>query len=290
LGSQLNLKPYIDIVGSGQNVTRLTGAISTGSRDHNSALVTLKHHTLLANLSVENMGGSSYSIGIYANIVSKTAVLRQISSAATGSESSYGIFNNYASPSMFDVTASATYGANAYGVYNYYYSSPRMNGVIAAASSGAINFAVYNDRYSEPQMNNVTAVATGGANSRGLYNNDHSDPIIAGGKYTAESGSASSIGVYSDQYSKPTFSGASIKASGAGATSRYGVVNAHNSASIIRRCTIEASIALHASTSSTNTVSQSTIIGSVDDSGTNSNTACVASDDGAGLELGPRCI
>jgi len=290
LDSQLKLKPYIDVVGSGQNVTRLTGTISSGSRDHSAALVTLKHHTLLANLSIENMGGSNHSMGIYAHLVSRTAMLRGISSTATGSESSYGIFNDFASPLMSGVTASAANGSNAYGVYNYYYSSPTMNGVTAKASNGSVNYAVYNHRYADPIINNITAVASGGTVSRGIYNDDHSDPVIIGGTYTAISGSSSNIGVQNYNYSKPTLSGALIKASGAGGTSNYGVVNTIYSAAVIRRCTIEAGIALQASTTSTNTVSQSTIKGSVDDSGTNSNTACVASDNGAGLQLGPRCI
>ena len=63
---------------------------------------------------------------------------------------------------MTDVTATATDGTDSsYGVYNDS-SSPTMNNVTATATGGTSSYGVYNIA-SSPTMNNVTATATGGS-------------------------------------------------------------------------------------------------------------------------------
>jgi hypothetical protein len=113
----LQMKPYVDIVGSGENVTRLTGAISTGSLDVSSAIISGANNCTLSSLTVENTGSNSFSIALY---------------------------NSSVSPWVNDVTATASGGTYNYGVFNYSGPSPTMTDVIATASGGTSNIGVYN--------------------------------------------------------------------------------------------------------------------------------------------------
>ena len=97
------------------------------------------------------------------------SMLHVTATASGGGSSYYGVYNDSSSPSMNNVTATATGGTNNYGVYNYS-SSPSMNNVTATATGGTDNYGVYNFVSSSPSMNNVTATATGGTDNYGVYN------------------------------------------------------------------------------------------------------------------------
>ena len=99
LTQTLAMKEYVDIAGSGENVTKLQGAISTGSLDASSAIISGANNAALSSLTAENTGGSTHSIAL---------------------------FNSGASPIVKDVTATASGGSSInYGVYNYY-SFPKI--------------------------------------------------------------------------------------------------------------------------------------------------------------------
>ena len=81
---------------------------------------------------------------------------------------------------MTNVTATAT-GGSVFGVYNTS-SSPTMNNVTATATDGQFSYGVYNNDESSPSMNNVTATA-----SFGVYNDDESSPKIRNSSITGTS-------------------------------------------------------------------------------------------------------
>jgi hypothetical protein len=251
----LQMKEYVDIVGSGENVTRLTGAISTGSLV-SSAIISGVSKSTLSSLTVENTGGGDCSVAL---------------------------FNSNASPTITSVTALASGGsAWNHGLYNHL-SSPTITDVTVAASGGGENRTLYNS-YSSPTMTNVTITASGATNNTGVVNNV-SSPIMTDVTVTA-SGGTNSCGVLND-YSSPTMTGVTLTASGA--TNTYGSLNIHQSYPIIRRSTLTGgSYCLIMQNEATAKISQSTLIGNVLFAVAEL-TKCVACDDGSGKALDGNC-
>jgi len=164
----LQMKEYVDIVGSGQNVTRLTGAISTDSDNASSAIISGASNSALSSLTVENTGGSAYSIALY-NGTASPMVTDVTAKASGGTDGNYGVENYVSSsPTMTGVTVWAIGGSITCGVINSYGSDPIMGNVSATASGGTFNYGISNDN-SSPTMANVTATASGGTKSYGIY-------------------------------------------------------------------------------------------------------------------------
>lgn len=172
------MKPYIDISGTGENVTVLTGAISNGSFI-TSAIIKGANHATLSNLSVSNTGGDSFSIGIYTEGLDSSARLQQVSVTVSGGFVNYGIVNTNSSPIMTGVNTDVSGGMGSVGVENDTNSSPTMTGVNTAVSGGETsNVGIANYDNSSPIMTEVNTVASGGTNNFGVYNGYNSSPRI----------------------------------------------------------------------------------------------------------------
>jgi hypothetical protein len=173
----LFMKPYVDIVGSGENMTKITGAIS-GQTLGTSTIVRGSNNSALSSLTVENTGGSGTAIALYnGNASPRVTNVTAIVSGGPGQR--IGVYNNNGSSTvMTDVTATASgSGGNNYGVYNGNSSSTTMTRVSATGLWGTTNYGVYNDNYSCPTMTDVTATAAWGTSSYGVFNYD-SSPVI----------------------------------------------------------------------------------------------------------------
>ena len=110
------MKPYVEITGSGETVTKIKGAISTES-ESTSAIVRGANRSALSFLTVENTGGVGiFSIALYNDHVSPK--VSNVIATATGGTANYGVHNGSSSPEMTNVTASAAGGEGNYGVYN----------------------------------------------------------------------------------------------------------------------------------------------------------------------------
>ena len=249
--SPVVMKPYVDIAGSGENVTKITGAFNSLS----SGTVCGANNSALSSLTVENTGGGSISIALY---------------------------NYNASPRMSNVTAKASGGTSGnVGVYNSSSSSPVMTLVNAVVSGGAgtSNNGILNNSYSSPVMTLVNAVVTGGTETFGVSNVFYSSPVMTDIHIIA-SGGTSNYGVY-NQGSSPIMT--NVHAVASGGSKSYGTQNTSSSSPVIRRSTMNGGTdGLFTDTDSTTTVSQSTIINGVSGSGTKS---CVACDNGSGGAL-----
>lgn len=125
----LYMKQFVDIVGSGENVTKLTGAISTASKDASSTVISGANNSALSSLTVENTGGNTNSIAMW---------------------------NYNASPTVSYVTLTASGGGYNYGVYSVSYSSPTMSNVSITASGGTDSCGVYNWNHSYPAIRRST--------------------------------------------------------------------------------------------------------------------------------------
>jgi len=208
--NSVQMKPYVDIQGSGENITRITGNIDSTSL----GVVKGASNAELRLLTVENTGGGRDVIAIHS--VSKITHVTAIASG--GIDNNIAVINYGTSfPILTNVTAIASGGATVdnIGVSNVN-SSPTMTQVTAIASGGpGGNVAVRNYGPYSPTMTNVTATASGGglnSGSVGVYNLYLSSPIMNNVTITASGGSASH-GVVNTN-SSPTMTNVTISASG----------------------------------------------------------------------------
>jgi len=201
----LAMRSYVDIEGSGENVTIITSTHSSGTSDESSATVVGKNNAEIRFLTVENHGGSTNSIALY---------------------------NYSASPKITNVTANATGGSNNYGILNSFYSSPVITNVVSTASGGTSNMGIFNLTSSSPTMNNVTADASGGSATNVGVSNWQSSPVMTN-ITAAGSGGTDSYGVSNSNYSLPVMTAVIAEAAGA-SSNNYGVSNSTNSFPVMK--------------------------------------------------------
>jgi hypothetical protein len=163
--NSLQMKQYVDIEGSGEKTTKITGTVVNSALPPTNGTINGASDAEIRFLTVENTGIGTITVALV---------------------------NSSASPSLLHVTASASGVAGTYGVYNDS-SSPVMTNVTASASGGISNHGIYNSS-SSPVMTNVTASASGGTYSYGVYNFssgtvkiNHS--VISGTTFTIHNGS-----------------------------------------------------------------------------------------------------
>jgi hypothetical protein len=184
ISQTLVMKPYVDIAGSGENVTKITGAISTGS----SAIISGASHSTLSSLTVEHTGGGSDARALYND--SASPMVTNVTATASGGTSNCGVYNyNSSSPTMTGVTATASGGTKSYGVRNVEYSSPTMTGVTATASGGTEgSYGISSFMYSSPKIRRASMDGgTYGLYTGTLCGSMVSQSTIIGGAYGANS-------------------------------------------------------------------------------------------------------
>jgi hypothetical protein len=175
--SSVIMQSFIDIEGSGENVTMIQGSINSAT----AGVVNGATNAELRFLSVENAGDSSANaIAIY-NYTAYSQKLTQVTVSAGYATNNYGVYNYESSPVMTNVNVNAWGGTTAYGVYNAYSSYPTMNNVNITASGGSGNsYGVYNSQ-SSPAITNSTVdgnTGMGGTHAYGVYNVSSSGPAI----------------------------------------------------------------------------------------------------------------
>jgi hypothetical protein len=200
---QVTMKPYVDIEGAGEKVTKIT---FPGNSSANTGTVVGASNAELRFLTVENTGGNTYATAIY-NSAASPSLLHVTAKASGGSYRNTGIFSYSSSPTMNNVTAIASGGDSNEAVDNHT-SSTTMNNVTATASGGAsYNTGVANLYTPSSTMNNVTVIASGGIESVGISNyvtNPSMTNVIA-----SASGNASYGGW--NRQSSPTISNSILK-------------------------------------------------------------------------------
>ena len=148
--TQVELKDYVDIEGSGQDTTTITCAC--GAPVFSSSSATMRAvgagiHVEVSDLSVVNTGGGDFSVAISTDSVTSHVSFDDVNANASGGTRSNYAFFNYLSPSgpmLTNLTATATGGSNeAIGVYEYYLSTTLTNVSATASSAGLSNFGVF---------------------------------------------------------------------------------------------------------------------------------------------------
>jgi hypothetical protein len=112
----LNMKPFVDVEGAGQNVTKITSSGPAGA-DHNT--LTGANNAELRFVTVENRGGGDYATAIRNDYASPN-ITHVTAHASGGVQGSRGIVNASASPKLSETTVQAT-GASGKktGIQNY---------------------------------------------------------------------------------------------------------------------------------------------------------------------------
>jgi hypothetical protein len=311
LTQTLVMKPWVDITGSGENVTKLTGAISSGYDGSGSAIVKSAARTVLSDLTVVNTGGGEYSVGIYTRQVDyNTTKLNRITVEASGGKYNRGIINEFhSSIQMNQITATARGGTRSYAIFNTDSASPSMTQVRATATNATINIGVFNDHFSSPSMIEVNVYARRGDTAYGIRN-VNSTPKMTQVTVKAYEATTSNYGVYNfgssptmvqvtatategthnygvyNYHSSPVMS--QVRATASGGNDCYGIYNENNSSTIIRRSTLSGCVrGIFLDVDGITVISQSTIKYGVWSSG--GVLRCVACDDGNGNALDAQC-
>ena len=213
--STIVLKDFVDIEGSGQNVTTITptsegpGLTAAGPLTSEVRHLTVDVGTGADGIYTTNVVAGSVSF-LHVTAIGDRGVVNSNSSPTmnnvTASGISSGVMNFSSSPTMNSVTATGEFA-----VYNET-SSPTMNNVIANGSAAGVR----NRTSSAPMMNGVTA-----SGYYGMYNSS-SSPTIRNSVITGSSLSISNISSSTAKVANCVLSG---PLSGAGTfTGSYGNV------------------------------------------------------------------
>ncbi len=207
--SMIEMQPYIDIEGSGENTTVIQGSIGN---DY-AGVLKGTNYAEVRFLTVRNISAGSYVRAIYNATASPKITNVTAIATATGGGYSYGIHNDASSPTLTNVTVTSYGGLSSYGVMNLNAASPKMTNVAVTTSGGYANYGVYNYS-SSPKMTNVTVTAegAGGGNTYGVDNESSSSPAMTNVIINA-SGGQFCFGVY-NYSSSPIMTNVSVTAEG----------------------------------------------------------------------------
>lgn len=202
---QLVMKEYVEVAGSGQNATILTGGVS--GQNATAALVVGANNAGIRDLTIENISGGA------------------------SNSSSTGIYNGTASPFISDITIKVSTGGLLTGIHNSN-SSPTISlTTINVFDADAPKAGIFNEASSSPSVSNSKIVVSGGTSTGyGILNSTASatvsDTIISvsgpNGSQTGVSNSNSSSSVIIRGCSISSSSFASVDADeGSGVNESY---------------------------------------------------------------------
>ncbi len=178
----LVMQEYVDIAGSGQNVTTLSGYIGTNSLDASSAIVVGENHASLRDLTIENLGGSgAFSIGIYNH--SASPLLSNITVNMYGNDKQYGVVNSTNSrPVISYLTMLLNNGTQKIGMTSNA-SFPIISNTKITVSNGSqqqagISSYALSPATSRPIISNTIIEVSGGSSNIGLRNSSATASMI----------------------------------------------------------------------------------------------------------------
>jgi len=195
LGSQLQMKEFVDIAGSGQDETILSGTISRDLLNHKAALALGASNATLRDLTLENIDGAAEnSIGIYND----------------------GRFNNEGSPKLSKVTIRVSGSVNQTGIFNIRNSRPELfdTQIRVEDGSGLIQIGVYNGNSFSEITNSSIFVARSGI-QYGIYSFANATCKISSTLISVFGNSGSQYGIFNTANSFTDFSNGSLSVTGA---------------------------------------------------------------------------
>ena len=191
---RVEMKPYVDIEGSGQNITiiRYSGNVITPALGSASATLIGANNATVRNMSIESVatGGTSYAVAMYNQNVSPT--LSQINVVVSGaSTESIGLYNSSSSPKINHVQFSITNSNACVGIMNSNASHPNMESVNIVCTGAMTHAYGCRNVSSSPVINRISITLTGGTNCYGILNEESAYPRLNDVFIQATSGTTS---------------------------------------------------------------------------------------------------
>jgi hypothetical protein len=172
--SQLVMKPYVDIEGSGQGSTIIQGP-GNGDTSYLTGIIKTASSAELRDLQVVSAGsGQASSIGIFVPPGANTSI-RDVTVTAGSANYNWGIRSLAASPSIQDVTlnvlSSSTYQSVGIGTTGSSANPILKDTVITISGTGSYAYGIYSDGISTPRELRDLEITLGGSNSSnyGIY-------------------------------------------------------------------------------------------------------------------------
>jgi hypothetical protein len=164
--TSLILKPNVDVEGSGEGATKITGV---GNPSNTVGTVHAVTGSELRFLTVESRGGAAFAKALFVNGASPRISHVTVNAFGGGTESQGFFVQGAATPVVRDLTAnaSATGSANSFAVLNISGATSSLTNVQANASGGAFARGVITAGGATPTLRNVVASA-GGATTENL--------------------------------------------------------------------------------------------------------------------------
>lgn len=247
--STLLMQPFVDIAGSGENITRITASGGSGLGGY-PATVSTASNAELRDITVENTGGASYAFAISGSGAGRAGQLRNVTAIATGGfDTSAAIVNQNtfnSLPKLRNVTAIAT-GYNATGIQNSC-SAADIDGAVINATGSNSSKAVVDSNGSgcgqtsvQGRMTNVSGIADGGNFVNGILATQ-STTEFSNISVFARNGTTQNIGIYGS--SGWSLTGSRIEATGGGSNigiqGTLGSVRIDNSSILASTITVNA--------------------------------------------------
>ncbi|HEX3532088.1 MAG TPA: hypothetical protein VH988_33940 [Thermoanaerobaculia bacterium] len=225
--TRLQLKPWVDIQGSGQGNTIIQGYGNPTPGDLLNGVLKGASSMELRNLQVKCVGGAGrVCIGLYNGLASPT--LRNVTINVSGGDATWGIRNNGSSPLIEDSTIAVSGGASGYGIVNTSGSAakPTVRRSVIGVSGASSAFGIYNDLSGMPSEVRDTKITVSGTNEAyGFYLNSSNGSNI--GSLTASTLSASSAttnyGVFFGGTGTDSLTVDNSQIAASGGTSSYGL-------------------------------------------------------------------
>jgi hypothetical protein len=234
--SSVQMKSYIDIEGSGENTTTISGTIDSST----TGVVNGGSHVEIRLLTIENRGASGNSNTLALCNYHAEPKITNVTIKASGGTFNYGVYNEgtYA-PILFNVTVTASGGSGGnYGIYNYFSWARMHNVTVSASGGGGLNYGIYNLSATGPFMSRSSVNASGGTYNYGLYNNNSALDVIDTG-ISATFGT-NTYGIYNDLSSWFSMRNGLVYVSD-GNTYNYGILNDGSSSVYLTSVISEAS-------------------------------------------------
>jgi len=225
--TRLQLKPWIDIQGSGQGNTIIQGFGNPTAGDLLNGVVKGASSMELRNLQIKCLGGGGRNgIALYNSLASPT--LRNVTIVASGGDSNWGIRNNGGSPLIEDSTITVSGGSSAYGIVDTSStaSKPTVRRSVIGVSGATTTFGIYNDLSGMPAEVRDTKITVSGTTSAyGFYLNTSNGGNVGNliASTLAASGATTNYGVHFAGVGSDALTVDNSQLTASGGTSSYGL-------------------------------------------------------------------
>ncbi len=150
---------HVDVVGSGQGITTITCACTSGGSITTGfySVIVLTTGSALRHVTVEHPGGPIFSVGVFTKGSGPIAV-SHVTARASGATTNYGVLNVASAPTLDAVTATADGGTISYGIRNRDAASPMIVNSTAIGTGATSLSAGVSNSVSTAEINNSTMV------------------------------------------------------------------------------------------------------------------------------------